>query len=64
MSDIYRLESCSVCGVVRVALRPLRSDEQRFERIGDAIIHRVDFCPSCKADFDALQAAEGAEEIR
>ena len=64
MSDLYRLEGCSVCGAVRVGLRTEvvmareREGAERAVLIGGARVYLVDFCLSCRVAYEASLAPE------
>ena len=55
---LYRLEACSVCGVVRLAIPTLeeRTRTDRIEWMNTTPIYRVDFCKPCRRAYDESHA--------
>ena len=63
MSELYRLEACEVCGVIRKALWNINKERQEQQSPRDTYIegiriYTVPFCPSCQQQFDEAQAVE------
>ena len=69
--DDYRLEACSVCQVVRLALvtaithQRMADRTDRPVRVGGATVWQVDFCDPCRrayeASFDPEPTAQEAQ---
>lgn len=65
MSDLYRIEACQVCGVLRLGLRTVltiareRSGQDRPEAIGGVTLYRIPICETCSAEYDQAQAKGG-----
>ena len=62
--SLYRLEACSSCRVVRVALpsyesvQRAKSGADRPENIGGALIWWVDFCEPCRKAYEEHMKAQ------
>jgi len=58
--SIYRLEACSVCGVIRRGLihatthQRMLDRRDRYETIGGAEIWSIDFCESCRTAYNKM----------
>ena len=60
----YRLEACSCCGIVRLAMTSaLTRQRERDKRdipeyLGEVVVWRVDCCEPCRKVYEAIDTGE------